>query len=37
LVPTLPLPPLCRPSGWACLWRRLGSCSVLNRQGAAVA
>jgi hypothetical protein len=25
------LPPLCRPSGWTCLWRTLGNLSVLNR------
>ena len=23
--------PLCRPSGWTCLWRTLGNLSVLNR------
>ena len=23
--------PLCRPSGWTCLWRTLGNFSVLNR------
>lgn len=23
--------PLCRPSGWACLWRVMGNASVLNR------
>jgi hypothetical protein len=25
--------PLCRPSGWTCLWRRIGNLSVLNRMG----
>ncbi|MEN9851589.1 MAG: hypothetical protein RL128_1752 [Pseudomonadota bacterium] len=25
--------PLCRPSGWTCLWRRIGNLSVLNRKG----
>ncbi len=25
------LPPLCRPAGWAALWRRMGNLSVLNR------
>jgi hypothetical protein len=24
--------PLCRPSGWAALWRRMGNLSVLNRK-----
>jgi len=24
--------PLCQPSGWACLWRRLGPMGDLNRQ-----
>ena len=23
--------PLCRPSGWTCLWRTIGNLSVLNR------
>lgn len=27
--------PLCRPAGWACLWRRLGGTSVLARRGGA--
>ena len=26
------LPPLCRPSGWIALWRRMGNLSVLNRK-----
>jgi len=26
------VPPLCRPAGWVCLWRRIGTVSVLNRQ-----
>jgi len=25
--------PLCRPSGWAALWRRMGNLSVLNQKG----
>jgi hypothetical protein len=25
--------PLCRPSGWTCLWRQIGNLSVLNRKG----
>lgn len=25
-----PLPPVCRPQGWAALWRRMGNLSVLN-------
>lgn len=25
-------PPLCRPAGWVCLWRRMGNVSVLNRR-----
>lgn len=24
--------PLCRPSGWIALWRRIGNLSVLNRR-----
>lgn len=24
------LPPLCRPAGWACAWRRMGNVSVLD-------
>lgn len=24
--------PLCQPSGWACLWRRIGPVGDLNRQ-----
>lgn len=28
------LPPLCRPSGWVALWRRLGNLSILNRKTA---
>ncbi|MBL4927376.1 hypothetical protein [Fuscibacter oryzae] len=24
------LPPVCRPGGWACAWRRMGNTSVLN-------
>ncbi len=26
------LPPLCRPSGWIALWRRMGNLSVLDRK-----
>lgn len=26
------LPPLCRPSGWVALWRRMGNLSILNRK-----
>ncbi len=26
------LPPLCRPSGWICHWRKIGTLSVLNRK-----
>lgn len=29
---TADLPPLCRPAGWAALWRRIGNLSVLNRE-----
>lgn len=25
-----PLPPLCRPAAWACLWRALGSSAILS-------
>ncbi|MDQ2067005.1 hypothetical protein Q9295_11510 [Xinfangfangia sp. CPCC 101601] len=28
------LPPLCRPSGWAALWRRMGASSILCRRTA---
>lgn len=33
-MPALPptLPPVCRPSGWVAIWRRLGNLSVLNRR-----
>lgn len=27
-----PLPPVCRPSGWIAIWRRLGNLSILNRR-----
>ena len=27
------LPPLCRPAGWICLWRRIGAASVLRCKG----
>jgi hypothetical protein len=26
------LPPVCRPSGWIALWRRMGNLSILNRE-----
>ena len=28
--------PLCRPSGWTCLWRTLDNLSVLNRMARVV-
>lgn len=31
------LPPLCRPSGWVALWRRMGNLSVLNRSSSLLA
>jgi hypothetical protein len=27
-----PLPALCRPAAWVCLWRRLGPLSTLARK-----
>lgn len=30
---TRALPPVCRPSGWVALWRRMGNLSILNRKG----
>jgi len=35
ILTKMKLPPLCRPAGWVCQWRRLGNLSVLNRMGRA--